>query len=193
VHRLQIEGRGKKGAQPVIDKATAKILLIFASVLFLDQITKLIALYFLDYGRPVEVIGNFFQLTLIYNPGGAFGTRLGSSTSYLYLSVGIFLLLCAYIYRHRHDWRLAVPLSIVAGGAAGNIIDRIRMGEVIDFFDFDFFNLTIGSYRLDRWPVFNVADMAVSCGIIATILLTIISRPDRQPEESSTADSDVSL
>ncbi len=145
--------------------------MLFGIVLLVDQITKYIAVSTLKLGVSVPVIGDFIRWTLTYNPGGAFGVRLGGSAYYLVTSFIIFFILIFYIWRHRSVAYIAVPLSIVAGGAAGNIIDRLRLGEVIDFIDCDFFNVNIGSYNMDRWPIFNVADMAVSTGIVITILL----------------------
>lgn len=144
---------------------------LFCIVLLVDQVTKYIAVSTLRLGESVPVIGDFVRWTLTYNPGGAFGVRLGSSTYYLITSFIIFFILVLYVWRHRSVAYISVPLSIVAGGAAGNIVDRLRLGEVIDYIDCDFFNIHIGSYNMDRWPIFNVADMAVSTGIVITILL----------------------
>ncbi len=151
---------------------TARILpWLFAIVLVLDQATKYIALKTLQLGLPVPFLGDFMRWTLTFNPGGAFSVRLGGTTYYLISSLIIFVLLVAYIIYNRRIGYIAIPLSIVAGGAAGNIIDRFRFGEVVDFIDCEFFDISIGSYYLERWPIFNIADMAVSCGIIATIFL----------------------
>ncbi|MBU0630224.1 MAG: signal peptidase II [Candidatus Margulisbacteria bacterium] len=144
---------------------------LFLIVLILDQVTKNIALSTLEFGVSVPVLGDFLRWTLTLNPGGAFSLRLGNPTYYLISSLIIFVILVFFVIRHRTSAYLAVPLSIVAGGAAGNIIDRFRFGEVVDFIDCDFFDMTIGAYHLDRWPIFNVADSAISCGIIATIVL----------------------
>lgn len=145
--------------------------LLFGVVLLVDQATKLIALSTLQASVPIPVVGNLLRWTLTHNPGGAFGMRLGNSTYYLISSLVIFLILLFYVWRHRHTRHIAIPLAIVSGGAAGNIIDRLRFGRVIDFIDCDFPDIHIGSYHMERWPIFNVADMAVSCGIIVTILL----------------------
>ncbi len=148
-----------------------RLALLFSIVLLVDQVTKYIAVSTLKIGVSVPVVGDLVRWTLTYNPGGAFGVRLGGSGYYLITSFIIFFILVFYIWRHRSIGYIAVPLSIVAGGAAGNILDRLRLGEVIDFIDCDFFDIHIGSYNMDRWPIFNVADMAVSTGIIITILL----------------------
>lgn len=65
---------------------------------------------------------------------------------------------------------MAVPLSFIAGGAVGNIIDRIRFGYVIDFIDIDFFNINLFGYRLDRWWTFNIADSVISCSLVFLIV-----------------------
>lgn len=161
--------------------------MLFCIVLLVDQITKYIAVSTLNIGVSVPVVGDLVRWTLTYNPGGAFGLRLGSSAYYLVSSFIIFFILVYYIWRNRSAAYIAVPLSIVAGGAAGNIVDRLRLGEVIDFVDCDFFNIHIGSYNMDRWPIFNVADMAVSTGIVITILLIFFySRKTDESQETRT-------
>ena len=164
------------------DKTIRILPLLFAVVLIVDQVTKQIALNTLQRGLPVPVWGDFLRWTLTFNPGGAFSIRLGSSTYYLISSIIIFVILVGYIIYNRHKAHIAVPLTFVAGGAVGNIIDRIRFGEVVDFIDCDFFDISIGSYYMDRWPIFNVADMAVSCGIIATIFLIYFHDRRRKPD-----------
>lgn len=155
----------------MISKPLWRLVLLFGLVLILDQITKMIALATLPPGIPVPVLGNTLRWTLVYNPSGAFSLRLGSPQYYLISSVIIFCFLIYYIIRNRHINHIAIPLSIVAGGAAGNIIDRFRFGQVIDFIDCDIPDIVIGSYHLERWPIFNIADSALSCGIIITLLL----------------------
>ena len=169
---MQGNRRSEKSQEAVTEKHIRLLPLIFALILILDQLTKFIALQNLLPGRPVTFLGDFLRWTLVFNPGGAFSMRLGSSDYYLVASIIIFVALIFYIIRNRKTAILAVPLTIVAGGAAGNIIDRLRFGKVIDFIDCEFFDISIGSYHMDRWPIFNIADMAVSCGIISVILLT---------------------
>ena len=142
-------------------------------VVAVDQATKSWALGYLSERPPVEILGKFFMLTLVYNEGGAMGTNFGSPTYYLVSSILILLFLLYYIYSHRENQIITVPLSLIAGGAIGNIIDRLQTGQVIDFLDFDFFDIRIFSYELVRWPVFNFADMAISCSI-AFLLVKII-------------------
>jgi signal peptidase II len=178
-----VQGRGGKiESRPVTPAGSWRWLVgLFVRVVALDQVTKAIALATLGDGRSVPVIGDLVRWTLTQNPGGVFGTRLGTSTYYLISSLFIFGILVYYVIRHRDILHVAIPLSIVSGGALGNVIDRIRFGRVVDFIDCDFPDIQIGSYSLDRWPIFNIADMAVSCGIITTIVLVFYhSRKARQ-------------
>lgn len=144
---------------------------LFCLVLVSDQITKQIALNTLTPSVPVPFLGQAVRWTLVYNPGGAFSTRLAGSPFYLVFSLIVLAFLIYYIIKNRQARFAVIPLSIVAGGAAGNIIDRLRFGQVVDFIDCDIPDITIGSYNLDRWPIFNIADSGISCGIIATIVL----------------------
>ena len=116
------------------------------------------------------------MLTLVYNEGGALGTNLGSSTYYL---VASFLILIIVLYYLIINWKaatLAYPLSFIAGGAIGNIIDRIRLGMVIDFLDVDFFDIDFLGYHLDRWWTFNLADAAISCSIVYLLGKILMAR-----------------
>jgi signal peptidase II len=174
----------------VIIRSEKLLPLLFLAVLAFDQLTKYIALSTLTIGKSVPFFGNYLRWTLVFNPGGAFSLRLGGSNYYLILSLIIFAVLIFYIIRNRHVNYLSIPLSIVSGGAAGNIIDRLRFGQVVDFIDCEFFDISIGSYTLDRWPIFNIADMAVSCGITVTVLLVIYhSRRKQQLADNENSSS----
>jgi signal peptidase II len=158
----------------VNDKLLRLPAVLFGIILVADQVTKLIALNTLTPSVPVPFLGQAVRWTLVYNPGGAFSTQLAGSPFYLVFSLIVLAFLIYYIIKNRQARFAVIPLSIVAGGAAGNIIDRLRFSQVVDFIDCDIPDITIGSYNLDRWPIFNIADSAISCGIIATIVLIYI-------------------
>ena len=141
-------------------------LIILFTVVALDQITKIWAVNYLSQVGSVKVLGEFFMLTLVYNEGGALGSNLGPSLAYLIVSILIFGMVLFYIYSHRNSKSLSVPLSLIAGGALGNIIDRLRIGKVIDWIDFDFIDINVFGYQLNRWWTFNIADAAISCAIV---------------------------
>ena len=137
--------------------------LIAAGVVLLDQLTKGLVTQKLLLHENLEVIPGFFNLTYVRNTGGAFGLLAGEASR---LRTGLFLAVsCAalgivfYLYTKippGKKW-LDAGLALTFGGALGNLIDRLRFGEVVDFLDFH-----IGTMH---WPAFNVADSAISVGI----------------------------
>ncbi|MCH7964721.1 MAG: signal peptidase II [Bacteroidetes bacterium] len=172
-----------------------RVLYFSFGVIFVDQFSKFyikgINIPFLNisfegmyYGESISVIGNFFKITFIENPGMAFGFNPGSdfklwvSVFSLIASIGLFVYL--YIVRNK-SLSLRIALAMILGGAVGNLIDRTFYGiiykyspafygKVVDFFDFDFFNFAIFGRSYDRWPIFNIADASVTVGVIILIL-----------------------
>lgn len=149
---------------------------IIVIVVALDQATKAWALHTLSSGMPVEVLGRFLMFTLVFNEGGAMGTNLGSSAYYLVAATLILLFVLYYIYVNRDQPWFAYPLSFIAGGAIGNLIDRIVHGKVVDFIDVDFININLFGYQLDRWWTFNVADSAISVSIVFLLYLVLFKK-----------------
>ncbi len=146
-----------------------------ASILFLDQTTKAAVAAWLSPEAQVPVIPGFFRLVYVENPGMAFGL-LSDSPSGLVLallvtfSVATLALLGFLLWRDQSWSPLArTGLALILGGAAGNFVDRIARGAVIDFLDF-----SLGSYH---WPAFNVADSALVVG--AAFLLLDLLRAQR--------------
>jgi len=158
-------------------------------VALLDQGTKYLAVQNLTLGESVEVFGRFFMLTLIYNLGGAMGTNFGTPTYYLISSILILVLVVVYAWFHRDQWRILFPLGLVAGGAIGNIVDRIAYGKVVDFLDFDFFNMNLFGYQIDRWWTFNIADAAISVAIVLLFINIIFLSPNKDEQQSSSEPS----
>ncbi len=161
-----------------------------AAVALVDQISKSLALSYLTDHSPVEILGNFFMLTLVYNEGGAMGTNLGSPAYYLISSVLILVFLLYYIYTHRQTCYITLPLGLIAGGAIGNIIDRLQYGRVIDFLDFDFFDIDLFGYQLQRWWTFNIADAVISCSIVFLVIKILFftkAPADSSPENTPVA------
>jgi signal peptidase II len=130
-------------------------------VVALDLATKLMAATMLSPQHvPHEIFGNHVRLTLVYNPGAAFGLNLGIYSRWIFmiLTAGALLILGRLYQATRpRDVLRTLALALVCGGAVGNLIDRIRSATgVVDFID-----VGVGDLR---WPTFNVADMAVSVG-----------------------------
>ena len=132
-------------------------------VLVLDLLTKHLALERLPPGRPVHVVDGFFSLTLVMNPGLAFGMLAGTPAGWRWLvallSIGALTVLAVVGLRMLPTGGRFTPLALglIFGGAVGNLIDRARFGAVVDFLDF--------YWRGYHWPAFNVADASISVGV----------------------------
>jgi signal peptidase II len=147
---------------------------VIAFVTVLDVVTKAIAVRGLTPQRvPHEVIGDYLRLTLVYNPGAAFGLNLGPQSRWIFTALTVVaLVILGRLYQAtRHgDVPRTLALAMVCAGAVGNLLDRLRSGQgVVDFLD-----VGVGGAR---WPTFNVADMAVSLG--AVLLAWVLWQEDR--------------
>jgi len=150
-------------------------------VVALDVATKLIAESTLLLTPGVPVIGDWFQLRLVYNRGAAFGLHVGPYSRWVFFAVAVVAVLVLNRMSAQTspgDRFRQLALGLVAGGAAGNLVDRIRSGRgVVDFLD-----VGVGALR---WPTFNVADIAVSCGGIA--LAVALWREDHRRASAESA------
>ncbi len=148
---------------------------VFLFVVILDQITKLVAeATMVSAGIPKSVFGEWFRFALVYNPGAAFGLHLGPYSRWLFMGLTCgALVILGKLYQQTEDGdlRRVLAVSLVAAGAVGNVIDRIRSEYgVVDFIDIGF-----GTHR---WPTFNVADIAVSSG--AFLLALVLWHEERR-------------
>ena len=140
-------------------------------VLILDQLTKLLALERLVLGVPVRVVDGFFSLTLIMNPGLAFGMLSAMPTAWRWVAAGLSMAALAVLTAvgarllPSGGWMTRLALGLIFGGAVGNLVDRGRFGAVTDFLDV--------YWRSYHWPAFNVADSAISVGV-ALLALRIL-------------------
>lgn len=144
------------------------LLITAAAVVVADQFTKSLALESLADG-PIDLIEGALTLRLTYNPGGAFGVLQGVPNFFLISSVVIVVLILFWA-RTVESRKWAIPLGLVLGGGLGNLADRLfrdTNGQVVDFVD------------LHVWPVFNLADSAISVGVV--VLLVMSFRAGRQP------------
>lgn len=136
-----------------------------------DQCAKWAALHFLSPGQPVSLIGQILRLNLIYNPGIAFGLPVRGALYFALLAIFLVLALAVLLPRSADSQGcaasrpsagrsalLATAVGLGLGGAASNLADRFRLGAVIDFIDLGF------------WPVFNIADIALT---LAAALLAV--------------------
>jgi len=147
---------------------------VIVFVAALDVVTKAMAVRGLVPQRvPHEVLGDYVRLTLVYNPGAAFGLHLGPQSRWIFTALTLIALGILWrLYRttSRGDIPRVLALALVCAGALGNLIDRLRSDlGVVDFLD-------VG-VNTTRWPTFNVADMAVSVGAI--LLAWVLWQEDR--------------
>ena len=131
---------------------------------------------------PINVIGSAIRFSLVYNEGGAMGTQFGSTTYYTIVALAILPFLGYYLWKYRTDHATAWPLAGILGGAVGNLIDRIRLGKVVDFIDIDIPDINLPFYQLDRFWTFNIADSAITCAIVFLLVHMMFSRKPQTPE-----------
>lgn len=153
-------------------------LLLSALVIVLDQFTKyLVATHFYLF-ESVRLTG-FLNLTYVRNTGVAF-SLLNHQSRLLFIAIGLLIALAIVVWLLRSSRRsrlMAAALALILGGALGNVIDRVRLGYVVDFIDFHVANW--------HWPAFNVADSAVTVGAVLLVLLALKSE---QTNRDSTDD-----
>lgn len=131
-----------------------------------DQLTKLWILnLFSDESAPLNVLGEALRFTLIYNYGGALGTNFGSPMVYLIMGLLIFAGLIYYLWSARFIKWFALTLGLIAGGAIGNLTDRVRLGKVVDWIDVDIPDISLLGYDLARFWTFNIADSAITVAL----------------------------
>ena len=157
------------GAPAARERPSVRVLLLAPlAIVALDQATKLWVMAGMALFESHPVVPGLFSITYVRNPGAAFGlfaemgdlVRLGLLVGVSLLAVG---LLTAFYLRSPHADRTSrVAAVLVVGGAIGNLIDRVRFGEVVDFLD-----VFVGRYH---WPAFNVADSAITIGIALFVL-----------------------
>jgi signal peptidase II len=142
--------------------------LVSLSIIVIDQVTKVYIMQTMRLHESIVVIPNLFSITYIRNPGAAFGILSTSSGSFRFIFFGLTsvfalgLLGTILLRMPKDDWMGQISVVAILGGAIGNLLDRLRYGEVIDFLDF-----YIEAYH---WPAFNVADSTITVGVIFLIL-----------------------
>lgn len=151
--------------------------MIFGALVFLvfvlDQLTKLLAIHYLSAHDTVPVLQNVFHLTLVYNTGIAFGFFRHSQAILLgVITVSLIFILfwgARSFGKNSGDPNRktqSFALALILGGAIGNWLDRVRLGAVVDFLDFRF------------WPVFNIADCAITCGVCFYMWLILFKKAE---------------
>jgi signal peptidase II len=145
-------------------------------VVVLDQITKFLVARAFSLHEAVEVTP-FFNMVLVHNRGAAFSFLSSAGGWQRELFIGIALTASVWIAwmlrKYSSQTLFCLALSLILGGAIGNVIDRVRFGAVIDFLDFHLYGY--------HWPAFNVADMGISCGAVLLIWDALRTRSKAAP------------
>lgn len=139
-----------------------------ALIVVLDQATKALITATMSPNQSIPIAGFLLRITYIRNPSAAFGLSLGPATFYIIFSVVASLVVSYYIVKlpKRDHWP-RIALAMILAGAVGNLIDRLRFGEVVDF-------IQVGLSERLVWPIFNVADMGVSVGVVLLMLFFLV-------------------
>lgn len=188
-----------------------KVLYSTVFIIIADQISKLLVkgvnISFLGihidgmrYADSIKVFGDYVKITFVENPGMAFGIEVGESSKLflslfsLIASIGIIF----YLYKVRNQkFIVRLSLALILGGAVGNLIDRafyglfydyapVFYGRVVDFIHVDFFDFSLFGHRFNSFPIFNLADSAVTCGVI----LLMIFHKSLEPEKEKVIEGD---
>ncbi len=144
-----------------------RLAFVAAWVVLTDQVSKALILKYLPVHHSISVVAGFFDITHIHNPGGAFGlmANMGAgirTVVFLFISsLAVGLIFYLYNKTPRTHSFLAIGFALIFGGAIGNLIDRVRFGFVVDFLDVYVKSL--------HWPAFNIADSAITVGILIFI------------------------
>lgn len=161
-----------------------RVIYVSLLVVILDQVSKVLVKAYMDYGSSIRVIGDFFKLTFVENPGMAFGLDFGP-TSKLFLSLFSVIAsggLVYYLYKIKDNIYVhRISIALILGGAVGNLIDRVfygviygsgplLYGKVVDFLNVEFFDFSLFGHLYTRWPIFNIADASVTIGVLILLI-----------------------
>ena len=161
-------------------KHNALLIAIVTVIVALDQWTKLLVSHKLALGEsiaPIKALGDFFKIVHWHNTGAAFGLFQNANIVLLITSIVIVIAVLFYYQGVKKEaWLAKVSLSLIVAGALGNIVDRIKFNYVIDFLSFG------------KFPVFNVADSAVTIGVFLMVIYFFISERNAKDEEQEKAE-----
>ena len=141
-------------------------IIIIAAVVMIDQFVKYRIIEKVMPCARLEIIKNFFYITYVENYGIAFGLFKNNTLIHIISTSIILLVMCCFLFRYyKKNIAVAICVSLIIGGAIGNLIDRIRLGYVVDYIHFIIFP-----------PVFNIADAAIVCGAMLLSILLIFDK-----------------
>jgi signal peptidase II len=144
-------------------------ILVACAVVLIDQASKYLVVISVPVGARIEVFGDMLRISHIRNSGAIFGIMRSSGGYFTVFSlVAAIVLVVVLLLSRRAHGLVKIGLGLVLGGAIGNLIDRLRIGAVVDFID-------MGAGDSIRWPSFNVADLAITVGVIFIVICSLRS------------------
>ena len=163
--------------------------LIAIFIIVFDQLSKIYIVNNMVEGQmPVQVFGDFLRFSFVFNTGGAMGTMIGPPWLYLILTIIALTVIIKYFTTlEPQDTLIKTALALVFGGAVGNLIDRLRFGKVVDFIDADFPDIAF--LNIERWYTFNIADAAITVGLVFFAITAFISKKNKEDEAEPPEDS----
>ena len=151
---------------------------LFIGTLAADLLTKQVVRHCLHVGESVRILGPIVKFTFIYNRNAVFGLPIGNQTLYTIFAILAVILIIVYFIKLPADQRWErVALAIILGGALGNLADRITSGRVVDFIEVGYGRFT--------WPIFNVADIAITIGMGILIFQMLFGNPKHRGSKNS--------
>ncbi|MGD9142166.1 MAG: signal peptidase II [bacterium] len=151
-------------------------IIVACAIVIADQVTKYLVVISVPEGTRIDVLGDALRISHIKNSGAIFGVMRSSGGYFTIFSlVAAIVLVVVLLLSRRACGLVKVGLGLVLGGAIGNLIDRLRIGAVVDFVD-------IGAGEAVRWPSFNVADLAITVGVIFVVICSLKSKTGSMAE-----------
>lgn len=167
-----LETSPRAAASPLLRPSHGWFLLLAAAIVGADQLTKWIIRLTVERGEAIEVLP-FFKIVHVTNTGAAFGILQGAGPLLIVTSVAGLAAILVYLFNPAFAQPLVrLGLALMLGGAIGNLIDRLHAGRVVDFL------------KVPNWPAFNVADSAITVGVLI-LLWTMLVQPPREPDATS--------
>ncbi len=155
-------------------KSNLKLLGWSLFIVIIDQTTKILIKNSMHLKESISILGDVIRFTYIKNPGMAFGIQIGGKLFYTFFSAIACIIILVYLFEMKpENFWARFALTSILGGALGNLIDRIAYSEVVDFIDI----------QIVRWPVFNLADIAITIGMIILISVVIFEKKKDESEE----------
>jgi signal peptidase II len=166
------------------ERANVRYYVVALFVLLIDQWAKWMVVHRMEWGESIPVLDGFFHITSHRNRGAAFGMMQNQQWLFILVTLVVAAMILYYLWKRRDEkpWA-SFALALILGGAIGNLLDRIRTGEVVDFLHFFF--------RSYEFPVFNLADAVIVVGVgilvVTHLFGSTVKSPVKSPEKLSEA------